>query len=50
MIFDNFEEVFTPKTIDEIVFASDDGKELIEDLVTGAQPFPIAVGKCGILL
>ena len=50
MIFDNFEEVFTPKTIDDIVFASDDSKELVEDLVTGAQPFPIAEGKCGILL
>ena len=46
----NFEDRYTPKTIDDIVFESDDNKSLIEDLITGARPFPIKEGKCGILL
>jgi DNA polymerase III gamma/tau subunit len=46
----DFEKRYTPKTVDDIVFADDDSKQLIEDLITGARPFPIREGKCGILL
>lgn len=46
----NFEDRYTPKTIDDIVFESNDNKSLIEELITGARPFPIKEGKCGILL
>jgi replication-associated recombination protein RarA len=49
-MFQDFEERFTPKTIDDVVFASQDSRELIDDLITGARPFPIREGKCGILL
>ena len=50
MIFENFEQIFTPKTIDDIVFSSDHSRDLVNDLVSGARPFPITEGKCGILL
>lgn len=49
-MFEDFEQCFTPKTINDIVFASQDSRDLIDDLVTGARPFPIHEGKCGILL
>lgn len=49
MIVD-FEKKYTPKTVDEIVFESDESKQLIEELITGERPFPIREGKCGILL
>ena len=49
-MFKDFGERFTPKTINDIVFASQDSRDLIDDLVTGARPFPIHEGKCGILL
>jgi len=49
-MFKDFEQRFSPKTIDDIVFAADTARELIEDLVTGARPFPVTEGKCGILL
>lgn len=49
-MFSDFEERFGPKCIDDIVFASDSTRNLIEDLITGARPFPITEGKCGILL
>ena len=49
-MFEDFEERFNPKTINDIVFASRDSRDLIDDLVTGARPFPIHEGKCGILL
>jgi DNA polymerase III delta prime subunit len=45
-----FEERYTPKTIGDIVFPNETSKELIEQLVKGQRPFPIAEGKCGILL
>lgn len=45
-----FEDRYTPKTIGDIVFPSDASKTLIEQLVNGQRPFPIAEGKCGILL
>ena len=46
----NFEERYKPIVVNDIVFADDDSKQLIEDLITGARPFPIREGKCGILL
>lgn len=49
-MFKNFEKSFFPKTIDDIVYPDDDIRELIDDLVTGTRPFPVAEGKCGILL
>jgi replication-associated recombination protein RarA len=50
MLFNNFEQTFAPKSIDDIVFASAATRELIDELVTGVRPFPITEGKCGILL
>ena len=49
-MFDDFEERFSPKCLDDIVFATQQRRDLIEDLITGQRPFPIAEGKCGILL
>ena len=49
-MFSDFEERFGPKCVDDIVFASDSARSLVEDLITGARPFPITEGKCGILL
>jgi DNA polymerase III gamma/tau subunit len=46
----DFEKKYTPKTVDDIVFADDGSKQLIEDLITGVRPFPIKEGKSGILL
>jgi replication-associated recombination protein RarA len=50
MLFDNLEQTIAPKSINDIVFASTATRELIDDLVTGARPFPVTEGKCGILL
>ena len=50
MVFDNLEQIIAPKSIDDIVFASATTRELIDDLITGARPFPVAEGICGILL
>jgi DNA polymerase III delta prime subunit len=49
-MFKDFEERFGPKTINDIVFASSQARVLLDDLITGARPFPIEEGKCGILL
>ena len=49
-MFDDFEERFSPKCVDDIVFASQQHRDLIEDLITSQRPFPITEGKCGILL
>ena len=49
-MFDDFEERFSPKCLDDIVFATQQRRDLIEDLITGQRPFPITEGKCGILL
>ena len=49
-MLDDFENRYTPKTVDDIVFEDDHSRQLIEDLITGARPFPIREGKCGILL
>jgi len=50
MIFKDYEAIFTPKSIDDIVFADDDTRYFLEDLIAGAMPFPVTEGKCGILL
>ena len=49
-MFSDFEERFGPKCVDDIVFANEQRRNLIEDLITGQRPFPITEGKCGILL
>ena len=49
-MFRDFEERFGPKSIEDIVFADDAMRVRIEDLISGARPFPITEGKCGILL
>jgi replication-associated recombination protein RarA len=49
-MFSDFEERFSPKCVDDIVFASQQHRDVIEDLITGQRPFPITEGKCGILL
>lgn len=49
-MFSDFEERFSPKTIDDIVFSSTDIRNTLNDLITGRRPFPITEGKCGILL
>lgn len=49
-MFTDFEKLFTPKSIKEIVFADDETRDFLDDLITGARPFPITEGKCGILL
>lgn len=49
-MFKNFEEQFTPKTVDDIVYADDKTKWFINDLIYQNRPFPITEGKCGILL
>jgi replication-associated recombination protein RarA len=49
-MFEDFEERFGPKCVDDIVFASQQQRDRIEDLITGQRPFPITEGKCGILL
>jgi replication-associated recombination protein RarA len=49
-MFEKFEEQFTPKTVDDIVYADDKTKWFINDLIHEKRPFPIAEGKCGILL
>lgn len=50
MIFSNFEEIFNPQSIDDIVFPDNESKELIYNLVNGDLPFPISSGKCGVVL
>ena len=48
--FQNFYDLYSPKSLIDIVFANSKDKQLIEDLVSGAMPFPLHQGKCGILL
>jgi len=50
MIFKNFDELFSPKSISDIVFPDNDSQELIHDIVNGDLPFPVTEGKCGVLL
>lgn len=49
-MFSDFEERFSPKSIDDIVFSNKVTREVLNDLITGRRPFPITEGKCGILL
>ena len=49
-MLNDFENRYTPKTVDDIVFEDDHSRQLVEDLITGARPFPMREGKCGILL
>lgn len=50
MNLQDFEQRYTPKSINDIVFSSDHSRDLIEDLINGDRPFPLHEGKCGILL
>jgi DNA polymerase III delta prime subunit len=50
MKLENFEDRYKPVSVNDIVFADDDSKQLIDELISGARPFPIREGKCGILL
>jgi replication-associated recombination protein RarA len=49
-MFEDFEAKYSPKTIDDIVFANEDSRRLIKDLISGARPFPTRENKVGILL
>lgn len=49
-MFKDFEERFSPKSIADIVYSDDETQVLLEDLVSGARPFPVTSSKCGILL
>lgn len=49
-MFEDFEQRFGPKSVNDIVFASEESRELIDDLIAGARPFPVTEGKCGVLL
>lgn len=49
-MFSDFEERFSPKSIDDIVFSNKVTRNLINDLISGCRPFPVTEGKCGILL
>lgn len=46
----DFEQRYTPKAVGDIVFPDDRSKTLLDQIITGLRPFPIAEGKCGILL
>jgi replication-associated recombination protein RarA len=46
----DFENRYAPKRIDDIVFPNEQSRRLIDQLVSGRRPFPIAEGKSGILL
>jgi replication-associated recombination protein RarA len=50
MMAKDFQERYSPKVVDDIVFADEHSKNLIDQLVSGVRPFPIHEGKCGILL
>jgi len=49
-MFEDFEERFGPKCLDDIAFPSQQQRDFIQDLITNQHPFPITEGKCGILL
>jgi replication-associated recombination protein RarA len=49
-MFENFEEQFSPKSINDIVYADNKTRLFINDLIYQNRPFPITEGKCGILL
>ena len=45
-----FEHRYSPKTVSDIVFPDDGSERLIQQIINKQRPFPIAEGKCGILL
>jgi replication-associated recombination protein RarA len=45
-----FEHRYTPKAVSDIVFPDDGSERLIQQIINKQRPFPIAEGKCGILL
>ncbi len=49
MIVNDFDERYAPKTVGDIVFGDDIGRDMILDIVDGLNPFP-SNGKNGILL
>jgi replication-associated recombination protein RarA len=49
-MFSDFEERFSPKSIDDIVFSNKVTRDVVNDLINNRRPFPITEGKCGILL
>ena len=46
----DFEQRYSPKAVSDIVFPDERSRRLIEQIINGQRPFPIAEGKCGILL
>jgi DNA polymerase III delta prime subunit len=46
----DFVQRYSPKCVSDIVFADDRGQRLLQQIITKQRPFPIAEGKCGILL
>lgn len=49
-MFEDFEQRFGPKSVADIVFASEESRQLIDDLIVDARPFPVTEGMCGVLL
>jgi replication-associated recombination protein RarA len=49
-MFSDFEERFSPKSIEDIVFSNKVTRDVVNDLINNRRPFPITEGKCGILL
>lgn len=45
----NYEERYAPQSVEDIVYASEESKWLVSDIISGSRPFP-AFGKNGILL
>lgn len=48
-MFEDFDEKYTPKTLDDIVFHSDEAKEMLSKYIDGSIGFPSS-GRNGILL
>lgn len=48
-MFSDFEERFSPKNINDIVFSNKVTREVLNDLINNRRPFPVTEGKCGIL-
>lgn len=46
----DFEQRYRPRTVGDIVFPDGRSRTLIDQIITAQRPFPMAEGKCGILL
>ena len=46
----DFEQRYRPRTVGDIVFPDGRSRTLIDQIISGQRPFPMAEGKCGILL